>query len=73
MKQFLVDLTKIEGYGDFFCPNCGVVVSPEDRNKKIYKILETKVSNNNLEEIILQCNRCGSKIKLIGFTTESER
>lgn len=70
MKQPLVyevDLTKIQGEGDFPCPNCGVIISPEDETEDVYRILETKVKGQTLEELVIQCNKCGSKIRLIGF------
>jgi DNA-directed RNA polymerase subunit RPC12/RpoP len=62
-----VDLTKIQGDGDFPCPNCGVIISPEDETEDVYRILETKVRGQALEELVIQCNKCESKIRLIGF------
>ena len=70
MKQPLVyevDLTKIQGDGDFPCPNCGVIISPEDETEDVYRILETKVRGQALEELVIQCNKCGSRIRLVGF------
>ncbi|MDH5623728.1 MAG: hypothetical protein OEY39_04600 [Candidatus Bathyarchaeota archaeon] len=70
MKQPLVyevDLTKIQGDGDFPCPNCGVIISPEDETEDVYRILETKVKGETLEELVIQCNNCGSRIRLVGF------
>jgi len=64
-----VDLTKIKGEGDFPCPSCGVVISPEDETEDVYSILETKVKGESLEELVIQCNKCGSKIRLVGFIT----
>jgi len=61
-----IDLTKIEGEGDFPCPSCGTVISPEDETGNTYSILETKVNKNSLEEILILC-KCGSKIRLVGF------
>ena len=72
MKQPLVyevDLTKIKGEGDFPCPSCGVVISPEDETEDVYRILETKIKGESLEELVIQCNKCGSKIRLVGFLT----
>ena len=72
MKQPLVyevDLTKIKGEGDFPCPSCGVVISPEYETEDVYSILETKVKGESLEELVIQCNKCGSKIRLVGFLT----
>jgi len=62
-----VDLTKIKGEGDFPCPNCGVIISPEDETEDVYRILETKIKDEVLEELVIQCNKCGSKIRLVGF------
>lgn len=62
-----IDLTKIAGEGDFPCPSCGTMISPEDQSNEVYNILETKVKNNCLEEILILCNRCGGKMRLVGF------
>lgn len=64
---FKVDITQIEGDGDFPCPKCGVMISPEDETETVYKIIDTKVKSKNLEELVILCNKCGSKIRLIGF------
>ena len=71
-KQILVselDLTKIDGNGDFPCPTCGVTISPEDETENVYIIIEEKVSNDTLEELVIQCNTCGSQIRLTGFSS----
>lgn len=64
---YTVDLTKIEGDGTFPCPNCGATISPEDETEEAYTILETKVEGDELAELTLKCNNCGSKIRLTGF------
>jgi len=72
MKQgsiFKIDITEIEGAGDFPCPSCGVTISPDDETETVYSIIETKTKNENLEELILQCNKCKSRIHLVGFLT----
>jgi len=63
-----VDLTKIQGDGNISCPNCGVTISPEDETEEVYRVLETKVKGEDLEEMLIHCNKCGSKIRLSGFT-----
>jgi len=72
MKQtnpqiFTIDLSSIDGDGDFPCPNCGVMISPEDESENVYTIVDTKVNGESLEELTIQCNRCRSKIRLTGF------
>jgi len=64
---YQVNLTELQGEGDFPCPDCGVVISPEDETEDIYIILDTKVSGDNLEELVIQCKHCKSKIRLVGF------
>jgi len=67
--MFTIDLAKIEGKGDFPCPNCRVNISPEDETENIYTIVETKVKGDLLEELVILCNKCGSKIRLVGFVS----
>ncbi len=62
-----VDLTKTQGDGNFSCPGCGVIISPEDETEDVYQILETKVKDETLEELLIQCKKCESKIRLVGF------
>ena len=66
-SQTTVDLTKIEGDGSFPCPKCGVVISPEDETEEFYKILDTKVVDDQLTELVVECGSCKSVIKLTGF------
>ena len=71
MKQIQVyelDLTKIGGSGAFSCPRCGNTISPDDCTEKAYSILEANVSNQNLEELIIRCNKCESELHLTGFS-----
>lgn len=64
---FKIDITQIDGDGDFPCPKCGVTISPEDETETVFKIVNTKVKKQKLEELGVICNRCGSKIRLVGF------
>jgi DNA-directed RNA polymerase subunit RPC12/RpoP len=68
-KLFVVDLSKTKRSGEFECPKCGVLISPDDRSEDAYTILETVMKRDCLEKLILQCNKCGSKIHLIGFNS----
>ena len=77
MKQshhaiFKVDITQIEGDGDFPCPKCGVIISPDDETDTVYKIIDTRVKNKNLEELVILCNKCGSKVRLVGFLSSEK-
>jgi uncharacterized protein with PIN domain len=66
-KSFLIDLSKTKGSGDFRCPQCGIKISPDDKSEGVYTILEPVMKEDKLEKIVLRCNRCGSKIHLVGF------
>jgi hypothetical protein len=67
-QAYKVDLTKIDGNGDFSCPRCGNVISPEDTTEETYSIIEPKVNSQGLEEVVLCCNKCKSYIHLTGFS-----
>ena len=64
---FMVDLTQIDGDGSFPCPKCKNMISPEDESEETYKILNTKVVNDQLVELVVECISCRSTIRLTGF------
>jgi len=69
-KTYTIDLRKIEGEGDFLCPNCGVIISPDDTTNILYKIIKTKTrydKNRNVVGAVVQCDNCRSKIIIEGF------
>ena len=65
---YQVDLKELQGEGDFPCPNCGALISPEDETEDVYTILDTIVNGEDLEALVIECNHCKSKIRLVGFT-----
>jgi len=69
---YTIDLTKIEGDGAFPCPKCGVIISPDDESDEVYEIVDTIVEGTELAELVLQCKKCGSTIRLVGFLQQSE-
>jgi predicted RNA-binding Zn-ribbon protein involved in translation (DUF1610 family) len=71
-SMYTIDLTKIDGDGAFPCPTCGTVISPDDESDTTYEIVQTKVRNDDLEELVLTCKKCGTKIKLVGFSSQPE-
>lgn len=64
---YTIDLTKIDGDGSFPCPKCGTVISPEDETEEVYKVVDTKIVNDELVELVIMCGECRSNIKLTGF------
>jgi predicted RNA-binding Zn-ribbon protein involved in translation (DUF1610 family) len=65
--EYKVDLTRIEGSGDFPCPTCGVNMSPDDQTEDTYSIKGMKTRRDILEELVIQCHRCITLIRLTGF------
>jgi len=67
-RRFRIDLTEIEGYGEFHCPSCGEVISPDDYSGVTYRILDIKKKEDGtVKEITVQCGTCRSIICLDGF------
>jgi predicted RNA-binding Zn-ribbon protein involved in translation (DUF1610 family) len=69
---YTIDLTKIDGDGSFPCPKCGTVISPEDETEAIYRIVDTKIINDELVELVIMCSKCRSSTKLTGFQPSIE-
>ena len=70
-SEFEIDLACVESDGSFSCPKCGMPISPDDENEDNYQILNTKVVNDDLAELDINCGKCGSFIKLKVFQTNS--
>ena len=68
----MVDLTKIDGKGDFSCPRCGNIISPDDCTENAYTINEIEVNNNGLDEVVICCNKCELQLHLTGFSMLNE-
>ena len=64
---YTINLVSIEGDGAFPCPKCGTSISPDDESENNYKILDTKVVNDELAELVIECGKCSSTIKITGF------
>jgi hypothetical protein len=67
-EVFTLDLAKVEGNGEISCPKCGTAISPDDDTEGTYSIVEPKVNSRGLKELVIQCNRCASKLVLTGFS-----
>ncbi len=65
--EYKVDLVSVDGDGSFQCPKCGLAISPEDETEDNYTILETKVADGELAELVIACGKCRSTIILTGF------
>jgi len=61
-----VDLKTIGGDGLFHCPQCRALLSPDDESDEIYRIVESKIADDQLKELLLKC-KCDCMIRLVGF------
>ena len=66
-SQFTINLVAIDGDGAFPCPKCGLQISPDDESESNYRIIDTRVVNDELSELIISCGKCGSTIRITGF------
>ena len=66
-QQYIVNLLAVEDNGSFACPKCGMMISPEDETEENYTIVNTKVVNDELVELVVVCSKCGITIVLTGF------
>jgi hypothetical protein len=67
IKFYTIDLRRTDGEGEFKCPRCGVLISPDDETEDTFTILEPVMKGDALHEISILCNRCKSQIHLVGF------
>ena len=67
VDSYTIDLAKTKGKGELRCPKCKIAISPDDETEEVYTVLEPVMKGDCLEKVILQCNKCGSRIHLEGF------
>jgi hypothetical protein len=63
----IIDLTEIEGDGEFSCPRCEEIISPDDDSGKAYDVLKTEENDGLLKKVTIKCGTCRSIIQLEGF------
>ncbi|MGA3290167.1 MAG: hypothetical protein ABSD42_08025 [Candidatus Bathyarchaeia archaeon] len=66
-STYKINLVAIEGDGSFPCPKCGMPISPDDETEENYKVIDTKVVDDELAELVVACGKCRSTIQLTGF------
>jgi hypothetical protein len=68
VSAFRINLNNIEGTGDFPCPSCGAIISPDDDSEKTYKIVNIETyEDGSLKFLTLLCKKCRATIILEGF------
>lgn len=72
-KTYTVDLTKIEGEGDFHCPKCGTRISPDDESEEVYTVVDSIIGDDDVvESLTIKCKKCRSVITLEGLAAFPE-
>ncbi len=73
ISVFRIDLTQIEGEGDFLCPSCKTPISPDDESEVTYQVADVKTGKDGaLESLTIRCKKCRSTIHLVGFEALNE-
>jgi predicted RNA-binding Zn-ribbon protein involved in translation (DUF1610 family) len=62
-----INLSSVASDGSFQCPNCGMSISPDDEKEENYQIMDIKVVNDELAELVISCGKCNCVIRLTGF------
>lgn len=44
-----------------------MLISPEDETEENYKVIDTKVVDDELAELVIACRKCGNAINLLAF------
>ncbi len=63
---YTMPLEQIDEDGSFKCPKCSTTISPDDETDDAYEILETKMVNDEISELIIECGTCSTIITLTG-------
>lgn len=67
-SMYKVNLAKIQGEGEFPCPKCETMISPDDETEGVYTIVDIILGDDeNVDNMIIRCNNCKSLIRLSGF------
>ena len=65
--EYTVNFSSLANDGSFKCTKCGLEISPEDETNENYEIIDTKIYNGEIAELLITCGKCGSTLKLTGF------
>jgi hypothetical protein len=72
-SAYKVNIAKLEGEGEFPCPKCGTMISPDDESETVYNVVDIVMKDEeNIETMLIRCNKCNSLIKLSGFESLPE-
>jgi len=63
--DFSLNLVTLNGTGDFNCPGCGNIISPDDDTGEVYRIHRSKIDKkrNKIKYIVVEC-QCETRTRL---------
>jgi predicted RNA-binding Zn-ribbon protein involved in translation (DUF1610 family) len=67
IKAYKLDISQTNSDGSFRCPHCGIKISPDDHSEATYTLYDTKLKDNNIDEVVIYCKNCLTFIHLGGF------
>ena len=65
--DYTIDLRKVKDEGEFPCPRCKALISPDDESDQNYLLLDTEMKHDDLSALLIECRRCNAVIRLEGF------
>jgi len=63
--EYIVKLSETDEKGNFPCPSCHIVISPDDLSNNIYTIQAVDLKDEIPQAIYIHCHVCGTDIKLV--------
>ncbi len=68
IQVYKIKLNKVGKEGEFSCPQCSTIISPDDCSEDSYSIIDVHVVSFGLEDILIHCRKCASLIQLTGLS-----
>ncbi|NLE04113.1 MAG: hypothetical protein GX638_04820 [Crenarchaeota archaeon] len=65
-NSYTIPFDQIDEDGSFNCPKCQTTISPDDETSETYEIIETKMVDDEISELTIECRCCGTVITLKG-------
>ena len=60
-----IKLSETSKDGNFPCPKCGNLISPDVDDDSVYEVMKTKMKGDGLKALILKCGKCKTRIELV--------
>lgn len=71
-KPYIVNIDETDEEGNFHCPNCDQLISPDDFSGENYIMGIKYYINGASQSYLIHCLKCGAKIVLTFVEVEEE-